>query len=151
MNNEQFVLFESPFRALAQPFLERVRQVLIEAGVGDFTPIHTIDKDIDRGLGFEMTGEFDGERPSIDLMLIDADDDRESEEDPPMVAIKLDCSSYISGILLTAYNITSPSQITEETLPLSEASAAAEAAVREWQALGLLPAGTQPERSERQS
>lgn len=98
MNNEQYSIFEQPFRAAVTPLLEQLQARLIEMGFGPFTKVDVIDLDECRGLGFELIADS---TKYVELMLTDGD-----VHGFEGVGLKLDCSIFACGQVWSPGNYT---------------------------------------------
>lgn len=107
MTNDEYVVFEKPFRELAMPLMERLRQTLIEAGsFGDMDPVDVVDKDISRGLGFQSKDVPDF---FVDLMLEDG-----AEHGYEGVGLIMSASIWSDGVVWSPGNYTEDVSITSD-------------------------------------
>jgi len=107
VTNDEYELFEKPFRELAMPLMERLRQTLIEAGsFGDMDPVEVVDKDISRGLGFQSKDEPD---LFVELMLEDGD-----AHGYEGVGLNMCASIWADGVVWSPGNYTEDVSITAE-------------------------------------
>lgn len=99
MNDAQYTRFEEPFREVARPLMEKLREVLAEMGKGPFTDVAVVDLDVDRGLGFESEDDPD---IFVQLMLVDGD-----EHGYDGVGLNMTCSIMAGGQVWCPGNYTS--------------------------------------------
>lgn len=104
MTNDEYLVFENPFRELAMPLLEQLRKTLIEAGYGDLDPVEVVDKDISRGLGFQSPTEPD---LFVELMLEDG-----GEHGYEGVGLNMLASIWGDGVVWSPGNYTEDVSIT---------------------------------------
>jgi hypothetical protein len=100
MNDALYGVFETQFRAAAIPLVEQLRQRLTDLGLGPFTPVDIVDRDVERGLGFASV--LDPGIEFFDLMLHDGD-----EYGYEGVSLAGYCSIYGSGQVWAPANYTS--------------------------------------------
>jgi len=91
MRNEEYEVFERPFREAARPILEALRASLISKGLGPLSQIEILDFDIDRGLGF---GSEDPDKAGHFVHLVLADGEDRGYDG---VGLLMTCSTYLSG------------------------------------------------------
>lgn len=106
MDNDAYTRIETPFREAARPLLNELRASLISRGFGPLTEVHEIDRDIERGLGFECADNPD---QFVDLMLTDND-----AHGDVGVGLILTCSIYASGQAWAPGNFTDDFAMTTE-------------------------------------
>ena len=98
MTDQQYVVFERPFRERAGPILRSLADKLTEAGYGPMQMID-IDLDTDRGMGFEpVNGPAES---TVQLMLLDLE-----AEGLEGVGLRLECSIWSSGVVWAPGNYT---------------------------------------------
>lgn len=98
MTDQEYVVFEGPFRERAGPILRSLAVKLTEAGYGPMKMID-VDQDADRGMGFEL--ENGPAELTAQLMLLDMD-----AEGLEGVALRLECSAWSSGVVWAPGNYT---------------------------------------------
>lgn len=98
MDNATYSLFEAPFRDAARPLLEQLRDALVARGLGPFAEVLEIDRDNERGLGFNSLEDPD---QFVDLMLTDHE-----LQGAEGVGLVLTCSIYGSGQVWAPGNFT---------------------------------------------
>lgn len=130
MNNAEYEVFEVPFREAARPLLEQLRQRLTDAGRGPFTEVDIVDKDVDRGLGFDSVEN--PEKEFVELMLHDG-----AESGYEGVGLSMSCSSYALGQVWAPGNYTTDVGATTveeliDRLKSLDVGAATESILSEW-------------------
>ena len=131
MDNDAYTRIETPFREAAKPLMEQLRTALLAQGLGPFTEVEEIDRDIERGLGFSCTDNPD---QFVDLML--TDNDTHGAEG---VGLILTCSVYGSGQVWAPGNftedfaMTSADEVLERLSTQFEPGEIADRVSREWE------------------
>ncbi len=104
MTDQEYVVFEGPFRERAGPILRSLADKLTQAGYGPMQMI-LIDLDTDRGMGFEpVNGPAES---TVQLMLLDLE-----AEGLEGVGLRLECSIWGTGVVWAPGNYTEDVSIT---------------------------------------
>lgn len=132
MDNAAYTPFEEAFREAATPLLEQLKEALGQRGFGPFSKIEIIDRDIERGLGFQGISNSDH---FVDLMLTDGD-----VHGFEGVSLMLACSVFGSGCVWAPENytervgMTTTTAVTERLHTHFDASEIADRVGQEWRA-----------------
>lgn len=108
MTDEEYLVYEGPFREAARPLLEKIKARLVEMGYGPFSEIEVVDHDIERGLEIRDESNNNGEFAFVELKLLDGD-----EPGFQGVGLVMECSIYASGIVWAPGNWTPDVGVTE--------------------------------------
>lgn len=107
MKEQSYAAFEAPFRELAAPLLEKIREKLIAKGYGPFTKIEGTDHDVDRGMEFRLERD-----PClfVEARLIDGD-----WAGLPGVGVSIDCSIFAAGTIIWGeQGLKDPQEVVKE-------------------------------------
>lgn len=103
MTNEEYLLFEKPFKARAQPIMDSLASLLTDAGYGQMMRFDVV-RDDEQGIGFMPVIAPEGCDDAgldVQLLLVNLE-----EEGVPGVGLRMECSMYDTGVVWAPGNYT---------------------------------------------